>query len=129
MRKLILLAGVAALAACAEAEAPEDTEAMEEATVAEAPAIEPGLFEVTSADGEVGQTRLNADGTYVDIVDGEQIGSGTWVQRDGQMCFDGDAEGEEEACWTDGPMNEDGSWTATGPDGTTVTVRRVDETA
>ncbi len=125
MKKLILLAGVASLAACGGAEAPAETEAPAE--VATGP--EAGLYEVTTAEGQVARTQMNADGTYSDIVDGEASGTGKWTWADGKTCFTSDEEGSEESCWTDGDTAEDGSWTATGPNGETVTVRPVEEEA
>lgn len=132
MKKLVTLSICLALAACSEAEAPveetDDTAAMAEETAAPmaATAPEPGLYEVTMADGATSQTRLNADGTFVDIVDGAESATGTWRWADGQMCFDGDEEGVDEVCYTDGPPAADGSWTVTGPDGTTATVRQIE---
>lgn len=121
MKKFAAITAVALLAACGGTEEAEEP-AGETTTMTSAPG--PGLYEVAQADGEVAQTRLNADGTYADIVDGEQVATGAYEWNDGEMCFT--AEGSEEsACFKDSPVAEDGSFTVTAADGTTSTVRRV----
>lgn len=126
MKKFIAIAAIAALAACAEAEAPEvepEVVADMETTAAE------GLYEISIADGTVvGQTQLNADGTYTDMEEGKDPVSGTWEIVDGKTCFD--PEGDDGAtCFTDGDPAEDGSWVATGEDGESVTVTPVKDEA
>lgn len=122
MKKLIICAGALALAACNSAEAPEAEEA---AAQVEAPAmatLAAGMYEVTLPDGSTGRTQINADGTYADInEDGSEGTKGAWTQGDGQTCFT-PTDGEQ-ACWTDSPVAADGSWTATGPQGETVTIK------
>ena len=71
MKKLILLAGIAALAACTGKEpAAEETATAEApaAAVAAAPAVgpTPGSYDVTGPDGTKLVATLMADGTYVD---------------------------------------------------------------
>ena len=124
MKKLVLIAAMAALSACNERteEAPAATDsasAMAEATPAADSGV--GTYTVKMADGTTGTTVINADGTYVDTdKDGKQM-KGTFVRRDGKDCFDPEGD-EAEMCWTVGPRAADGSFTATAPDGTTVTV-------
>lgn len=127
MRKFILVAAVAALAACSganEAPTPADTAAATlDTTVAAAEqGVAPGTYEVSTDEGRMGTTTINPDGSYVDTdADGKQV-TGTYARRDGKDCFD--PEGSEVAmCWTVNPTAADGSFTATTPDGdTTVTV-------
>lgn len=128
MKKLVLMAAVAALAACSpqaedDAATTETAEAEAEATTAAATGTHPGTYEVTMADGTKGTTVINADGTYVDT-DAKGVQTrGKFVARDGKDCFDPDGDAPEE-CWTVGTAGADGSFTATGADGkTTVTVR------
>ncbi len=125
MKKIALLAAVSALAACSQ-EA-DDTTAAD--TTAEAPmpaetmaaTTAPGTYDVTMADGTMGSTLINADGTYVDTdAEGNEI-RGTFVNKDGKDCFDPEGDDPEE-CWSVSTAGADGSFTATGPDGTTVTV-------
>ena len=121
MKKLILLAGPLALAACSEAEAPVE----EEAVVEEAVAVDtaPGTYDYTTADGAVtGKIVMNEDGTYVDNEVGKDEDTGTWRTGEGQTCFTSAAEGSEEICFTDSAPGEDGAWVSTAADGTAFTV-------
>lgn len=123
MKKLALLAAVAALSACNQ-KADEAPAATDTATAEATPMADTGVgtYDVKMADGTMGKTVINADGTYVDTdKDGKEI-RGTFVRRDGKDCFDPEGD-EAEACWTVGTPGADGSFTATAPDGkTTVTV-------
>jgi len=124
MKKLIALAAVAALAACGDRAA--DAPAAEDTTAAMAPADDAGTmagsYNVKMADGTMGTTVINADGTYVDTdKDGKQI-MGTFARKDGKDCFDPDGDDPQE-CWTVTTPGADGSFTAPGADGKmTVTV-------
>ncbi|MCM8557298.1 hypothetical protein [Sphingomicrobium sediminis] len=122
MKKLILMAGAATLAACspaAEEEAAPAEEPVEEAAMeAEGPGMV-GTYTMTAEDGSAfGTATHNADGTYVwNDADGS-TGTGTWENVDGALCVNGDeAEGEEDSgvtCWTPGETGEDGrtAWTS-----------------
>ena len=128
MKKLVLLAALTALSACSQkaeeskdAAAPTPTE-----TAAPAPAASagtaPGNYDVKMADGTVASTVINADGTYADIdPTGKVVKKGKFAHKDGKDCFDpeGDALG---ACWDVTKPAADGSFTATSPEGTVVTV-------
>ena len=132
MKKLALIAAVAALSACSqEADEPADTTAMEapapvETMAADDPA---GTYDVKMADGTTGTTVINADGTYTDTGSDGATESGTFVRKDGKDCFDPEGD-EPEMCWTVSEPAADGSFTATDPEGNTVTVmRRADASA
>ncbi len=125
MKKLILIAAVASLAACnnkaEEAPAAENT-AASSAEVAGKSTTPPGLYTVTNDNGPAGTTLINADGTYVDKApDGTEI-KGTITGKNGMDCFD--PEGDEgKTCFTLTPPDADGSFKATSTDGKmTVTV-------
>lgn len=129
MKKIIAIASIAVLAACAEAEAPAPEE--EEVAAAEPAANEgPGTFEVTYADGSVGTLTTAEDGTFSATL-GDQSGTGAVTQEDGKICFDPEGDDPEQPtnCWTNSEVGEDGSWTSTSDDGETVTVRRVEAAA
>jgi hypothetical protein len=136
MKKIILLAAVAALAACSKSEpAPEATEAATAPEAAPAVAAEPlaadgkpsvGMFRVTTAEGEVVMEELKADGTYVDTVDGKVVETGRWNQKSPeQFCFTKDEEGATEKCNTEG-VDANGVWTSTNAEGKTATVERIE---
>ena len=127
MKKLVLLAALAALSACSQkAEESQDTAAAPAETVAPAPAANPGTapgsYDVKLADGTTASTVINADGTYVDTdAKGNTGKKGKFAHKDGKDCFDPDGD-EVEVCWNLSPVAADGSFTATAPDGMTVTI-------
>ena len=127
MKKLVLLAALTALSACSQkTEESKDTAAAPADTAALAPAAAagtaPGSYDVKMADGTTASTTINADGTYVDIdPTGKTVKKGKFAHKDGKDCFDPDGD-EAEACWALSPVAADGSFTATAPDGTAVTV-------
>ena len=122
MKKFLLLAACASLAACGGNDA-DDTAATEtaapEATIADAT----GTFEMTAADGTVMMRTVNPDGTYTTMVDGEAGDSGTAKLVGDDMCYDPEGP-DPEVCWTAGKPTQDGTFTATNPAGETLTVRR-----
>jgi hypothetical protein len=134
MKKFVLLAGVALLAACGTKEpAPEATATDATATEAATPAVAatgattangagPGSYDVTHPDGTTGVDTLQADGTYVsrDASD-KVVEKGTWASKDGKTCFI--PEGKTEECYTEGARAADGSFDATGPDGKVTKVK------
>lgn len=123
MKRLIAVAGLAALAACSE---PATEEAAPVAEEAEAPAANegPGTFEVTYADGSVGTVTTTEEGTFTATL-GDASMIGAVAQEDGKICFDPEGDDPEQPtrCWTNSEVGEDGSWTSTADDGETVTVR------
>ncbi len=125
MNKFVMLAVVAALAACSEtADEPVATETTVATTepVATEQGVAPGTYEVEDADGAMGTTMIAADGSYIDTdAEGTET-RGAYVRRNGQDCFD-PAGDDPEMCWTVTAPAADGSFTGTSPDGTTVTVR------
>ena len=130
MKKWITLASVAVLAACQQAEAPAE-EAVEE--VAEAPtAVDggplAGTYNAVDSNGGAATWTLAEDGTFTLTADGADPVSGTFTNTPGDVgaTFCVDPEGDEagETCFAIGEPVEDGSWTATDPDGNVMTVTR-----
>ncbi len=124
MKKFALMAALAALSACSQ-KAEEAVPAAETSATAAVAADSPvGSYDVKMADGTMGKTVINADGTYVDTdAKGAQI-KGTFAVKDGKDCFDPEGDKPEE-CWTVEPPATDGSFKATSPDGKmTVTVSK-----
>lgn len=132
MKSLVLIAATVALSACSQGgeETPAPAETTEAAaaptdtarTSALAGPDAAGTYTVTWADGTITTTVINDDGTYIDMMDGEETARGTWAVKDGRSCLT--PEGGAELCWTDSEPAADGSWTATADDGTTVTVTK-----
>ena len=127
MKKFVIAAGFALLAACGTKEAaPADPAASETAaaTTAAAPAPSPtaGSYDVTNPDGTKGVTTLMADGTYVDRDASDKVSAkGSWVVKDGKTCFT--PEGKTEDCYTEGARAADGSFTATDAKGAVTQVK------
>lgn len=136
MKYLTPIAAALALAACSQQadDAPAPTETADTAMTSAEPTNTSqldaedavGTYDVTWADGTVTTTMINADGTYVDTMEGEETATGNWLVKEGKSCLT--PEGGAEMCWTDSARADDGSWTATAEDGTTVTVRKADAT-
>ena len=134
MKKFLIIAACGALAACGSNDAEEPVEPIY--TTATAGTTDTattsqmaGTYEMTMDDGTVVRQRVNADGTYVDTdMQGNELERGTWRQQGSQLCYDDAGPGAEE-CWTGGTPGADGSFEATGADGTSITVRRVGDTA
>ena len=132
MKKLIWVAALGvALAGCGDAaEEADDTAAVEapaaEATAADAAAASEGragTYEY-ELDGKATTAVLTADGKYTDTQDGKVIETGLWAEHDDKVCFDpeGDALG---TCYATTDSDAQGVFTATGDDGTTLTIKKV----
>lgn len=126
MQKLVLLAAIAALSACSQkAEESKETAAAPVEEMAPAASADsgtaPGTYDVKMADGTMASTTINADGTYVDSDAKGKIVKGKFARKDGKDCFDPDGDAAE-VCWTVSTPAADGSFSATAPDGTAVTV-------
>ena len=140
MKKLFVLAACGALAACGGNDVEEaDTQAGTDVAMNE-PVTAPGTtdgtvtsgqlagtYEMTADDGTVTMQELNADGTYVDMVDGRETDRGTYRQQGSQLCYTSQAAGSTEECFTGGTPGADGSFEMTDSTGAmTSTVRRVE---
>ena len=135
MKRLILVAALATLAACSETETAEAPEATEEVAAAPAEAAQPlaadgqpapGMYKVTLADGTVFMEEVKADGTYVQTdASGKVVETGRWNQKSPeQYCTTKDEEGAVEKCNTEG-IDASGMWTSTNADGEVAKVERV----
>jgi len=126
MKKLVLIAALAALSACSQkAEESKETAAAPAETTAPAATADsgtaPGTYDVKMADGTMATSTINADGTYVDTDPKGKAVKGQFAHHDGKDCFDPDGD-EPGMCWSASKPAADGSFTATADDGTVVTV-------
>ena len=133
MKKLVLVAALATLAACSKPDAaptadvtePAATAAPAAATVAADGKPSVGTYKITTADGKVYTEEDKADGTYVETLDGKVTETGKWVQKSPELfCTTKDVAGAKERCGTE-KVDDKGVWTSVNPDGKTVTVVRV----
>ena len=131
MKKFVLLATVAALAACSKpAPAPEasasDTAAASVAAANVAADGKPsvGKFKITSHDGKIYMEEDKADGTYATTQDGKEVETGHWRQPDpNTFCFTKDVKDAKEEC--NAEKVEGGKWTTTNAKGEVSIVERV----
>ncbi|OBX20336.1 hypothetical protein A9995_00995 [Erythrobacter sp. QSSC1-22B] len=132
MRKYLILAAFATLAACGASDAPVDGDTARGTGMDAAPASDDpagaemvGTYEVIAEDGTAVLQTVNADGTYVETVDGDVIERGTWHQKGDQMCYDPEGDAIEQ-CFIGGKPGNQGSFSVE-TDGGTATVRRVED--
>lgn len=90
----------------------------------------PGLYATGDGTTEYSRTRLNPDGTYIDLGESGPTGEGTWSAELDRMCFDpaGDEENQQERCWKNGKLDESGNFISTREDnGQSYFIRRLSD--
>jgi hypothetical protein len=129
MKRFILAIATAALAACNQSEpadAPADEATAAQPVAAPASNATPGTYQVTQADGSTRTTVLGTDHSYTDTVGGEVVEKGSWATVGGKTCFTpSEGEGAVAMCYSDSPIGEDGTFTATPDEGDPITVKKV----
>jgi hypothetical protein len=134
MRKMILVAAVAALAGCQQATVPvDDANVAIEANAADANAAGTELasmnettWEYTDPEtGKAVQESVDAAGKYITVAGTEHVDHGTVVMKDGKACFTSAMKKEGESCWTDPKVAEGQSGETTSDKGEKLTVKRV----
>lgn len=130
MKKFVLIA--AALSACSQeredraaAAAMEDPQPTEAVAMRQDPA---GTYDVKRYNGSTSTIVIGADRTYTDRGPDGTMESGTFALKEGNYCFDPEGEAAE-VCWTVSQPGAGGSFTATDPDGHTVTLTPRADTA
>lgn len=132
MRKLTLVAAVAALSACNQNKAEPAPAASEAAAPAAATtptmADRAGTYTYDDGKGQSGTSVMTPDGNYTDTsTDGKMVETGTWKLDDaGKICFDpkGDDPKQPNRCYAMGEPGPDGMMDATGDDGVVVKVKK-----
>ena len=140
MRKILLLAAVAALAGCQQkAAAPAEDANMavaadeNMANAAEPAAAGAALASINETSWEFTdnktkkpiQESVDATGKYIAVSGKEHIDHGTAVMKDGKACFTSAMDKEGEVCWTDPMLAEGASGEITSDKGEKLTVKRV----
>lgn len=132
MKKIIAVAALLSLAACAQEEAADagDEPASSEEIVLDGQepgfeAVAPGTYEVEHANGDIDNITIHPGMTFSRIAaDGTATG-GTIFMQGGKTCFV--VEGVEgHDCFLDGPVQEDGSMQTTSDNGDVSTVRPIE---
>lgn len=131
MKRLVLVAGIAALAACGQKEA---APAANDANVVEANAVAtPAEFQLngttwtfTDKDGQAVQETIDDSGNYSATSGAKEIDRGTAVIKDGKACFTSAVDKSGETCWTTQPVAIGQSMETTSDKGEKLTVMRVD---
>ena len=130
MKKIILVAALATVTACNQAEAPAEPEATEEAAPAEVSLAADGLpsvgvYNVALANGDKVTFEAKEDGTYTTTdADGNVTETGKWRQESQAVwCETPDTEGAIEHCFDE--RMEDGVYLSTNREtGETATITR-----
>ena len=140
MRKIMLLAAVAALAGCqqkaaAPAEEANVAVAADEnmANAAEPAAAGAALASINETSWEFTdnktkkpiQESVDATGNYIAVSGKEHIDHGTAAMKDGKACFTSAMTKDGEVCWTDPMLAEGASGETTNDKGEKLTVKRV----
>lgn len=132
MDKIMLVAALAALGACSQAETANTADEGEAAgQIAEAAPMAAdgspphGRFKVTQADGSVQTEDVREDGTYTAVNADGEITTGTWRQKPGEYCNTLDQEGAVERCHKES-IDENGVWISLDPEGEQAIVERIE---
>ena len=131
MKKLLLLVGCAALAACGQQEAAPAENADANVAAAEAPAPVPVAFQLNETswtftrDGQAQQESIDASGNYIVNSGDKHVDHGTAVMKGDKACFTSAMDQEGEVCWTTSPTEVGQSFETTNDKGEKLTVKRV----
>ena len=129
MKKFVIVAGIALLAACGsnkdasgDAAASDAAAASAAATPAAVHTPAPGSYDVTTPDGKKLTNTLMADGVYVRRdAGGKVLDKGKWAVTDGKTCFTPEIGAVD--CYTDTMPGANGSFTATDSMGAVLQVK------
>ncbi len=129
MKRIALLAAIAAISACSKpAPAPEAdasaTPAAAATNIAADGKSSVGTYKVTTPKGEVLMDEVKADGTYSTTKDGKVVETGRWEQKSPAVyCYTKDEKDAVQKCNEE--KVENGVYTSKNPDGEVATVERV----
>ncbi len=131
MRKTMMLAAIAVLAACSqEATAPGAEDANVVVAETEAPA-ETWLNETSweyTEDGQIFRTSIDGNGNYQRVSGDELLDHGQFAMVDGKACFTSAMNEDGPECWTVSPTEIGGTMESTSDKGNSGTDTRVEYT-
>ena len=136
MRKIVLIAAVAALSACTQkpAEPANDANvAMANDAMANDAMATPAAFDIKGSSWEYVdaktkkpiQESIDADGNYISTSGTEHIDHGTAVMKDGKACFTSAMTKDGEMCWTDPKLEVGASGETVNAKGEKLAIKRV----
>lgn len=138
MKKIVVVSAGLTLVACSGADEAETVPEDEVVAVEEVSSSDPsawmtadevaGSYSLVYDDGTEGVLNLSADGTSDGVIGGEDFAATFTVTAPGTVCYE-NLEGEIDLppqCWVNSAAEADGTWTATGDDGTTVVVTPIE---
>jgi hypothetical protein len=141
MRKLVLVAAVAALAGCSKEKA---AEANADANVADANVAMAGGNAATPAAFSIDHTSwqymhptakkmveetVDDSGNYVTWAGSQHVDHGTAVMKDGKACFTSKMNKDGEMCWTDPKLEPGASGVTVSDKGERLPIKRIAYTA
>lgn len=134
MKQLLLIAGIAALAACGQQQQSNASEEANALAGAETNAAEvtPAAFQLNETTwtftrkGDAIQESIDANGNYIANAGEKHIDHGTSVMKDDKACFTSAMDKEGEVCWTDPMLNPGQSGETTSDKGEKLTVKRTE---
>ena len=133
MRKIMLVAAVAALSAC-QREAAEPANDVNAAAAGEAANdAAAAAFSINQTSWEyvdpktkkAVQETVDAGGAYVTWAGSEHIDHGTAVMKDGKACFTSAMNSEGEMCWTDPKLEPGASGETVNDKGEKLAIKRI----
>ena len=132
MRKLMLIAAVAALSACQQ-KAAEPANDANVAADAAAPAVIPAAFTINETSWEyidpktkkAVQESVDASGKYITTAGAEHFDHGTALDKDGKACFTSAMNKDGEMCWTDPKIEPGASGETVNDKGEKLAIKRI----
>ena len=132
MRKLMMIAAVAALSACQQ-KAAEPANDANVAADAAAPAVIPAAFTIKETSWEfidpktkkAVQESIDANGNYITTAGTEHFDHGTAIDKDGKACFTSAMTKDGEMCWNDPKIEPGTSGETVNDKGEKLAIKRV----
>ena len=133
MRKLMLIAAIAALSACQQ-KAAEPANDVNVAVADEAAnAVVPAAFTIKETSWEyidpkskkAVQESIDASGNYITTAGADHFDHGTAIDKDGKACFTSAMNKDGEMCWTDPKIEPGASGETVNDKGEKLAIKRI----